>query len=87
MTAAASALHELADARLWSRPMYQALGKALTGWRAGWAANRVKLRLNGHTATTPGRRLTGEELEAAKRRLLEQYRGNQQPPDTVASGD
>jgi hypothetical protein len=59
--------------------MYKNRQKHITGWKAGWAASRVTLRLSGSTATRPGRRLTGDELEQAKIRLLAQYRPNPQP--------
>ena len=67
-------LHETAGARLWCRPCGSNPSKA-KGWRAGWAASRVTLRLSGSTATRPGRRLEGDELEQAKRRLMQQYSG------------
>ena len=59
--------------------MYKNRQRFLTGWRAGRTANLIKVALDGRTATKPGRKLAGAELEAAKRRLLEQYRPNQQP--------
>jgi hypothetical protein len=60
--------------RLWFRPMDKPQQhKPLTGWRAGLAATVVPLNLGKHSATSKGRRLTGEELEQAKRRLMERY--------------
>jgi hypothetical protein len=49
-----------------------------SGWRAGWQP--LRLNLNGRSATRPGRKLAGDELEAAKRRLMERYRDNRTPP-------
>ena len=60
--------------RIWSPPMDKPQHHKPNGWKAGLAGRLVKLNLGPRSATSPPRRLQGDELEQAKHRLMERYR-------------
>ena len=68
---------------IWSPAMCKATQRHVSGWKGGFAARLVMLNLGPHSATRPGRKLEGEELQEAKARLLQQYSAaanERQPP-------